>query len=142
MLGALSCADRREYEAHLSMCVSCRLAVSELCGLPGLLRRLSPDDVAAIDDCRGAWRAGNRADASLRAQSGGGGGDLAAPPRVRAHLDGGRGSGRDSDGRRVLLRVPGEPRASSGIAPGRRNRVDDDPAFSTPRSHKGVTCHI
>ena len=49
MLGSLCCADRREYEAHLSTCVSCRLAVSELCGLPGLLRRLSLDDVLALD---------------------------------------------------------------------------------------------
>jgi hypothetical protein len=49
VLGALSSADRRGYEAHLSTCISCRLAVSELCGLPALLRQLSRVDVAAID---------------------------------------------------------------------------------------------
>ena len=40
----------------MSTCVSCRLAVSELCGLPGLLRRLSLDDVLALDQAaaRGA----------------------------------------------------------------------------------------
>jgi anti-sigma factor RsiW len=50
LLGSLSCADRREYEAHLSTCVGCRLAVSQLCGLPGLLHRLTLQDVAALDE--------------------------------------------------------------------------------------------
>src|SRR5918912_2974853 len=50
VLGSLSSADRREYEAHLSTCASCREAVSELCGMPALLSRLSHDEVAAIDE--------------------------------------------------------------------------------------------
>lgn len=56
VLGSLSCADRREFEAHLSTCVSCRLAVGELCGLPGLLRLLSLDDMWVLDEApaRGA----------------------------------------------------------------------------------------
>ena len=56
VLGSLSRADRREYETHLGTCVACRLAVGELCGLPGLLRRLSLDDVLALDEAaaRGA----------------------------------------------------------------------------------------
>ena len=49
VLGSLSCADRREYETHLSTCAACRLAVSELCGVPGLLRRVSLDDALALD---------------------------------------------------------------------------------------------
>jgi anti-sigma factor RsiW len=65
VLGSLSCADRREYEAHLSTCVSCRLAVSELCGLPGLLHRLSLQDVVALD---GAAAHGVRARAGIDAQ--------------------------------------------------------------------------
>ncbi|MGN6501527.1 MAG: anti-sigma factor family protein, partial [Pseudolysinimonas sp.] len=45
VLGALSPADRREYEDHLSECERCRAAVAELGALPGLLGRL--------DDARG-----------------------------------------------------------------------------------------
>ena len=50
VLGSLSCADRRGYEVHLSTCAWCRLAVSELCGLPGLLHRLTLQDVVALDE--------------------------------------------------------------------------------------------
>src|SRR5262245_59696323 len=50
VLGSLSSADRREYEAHLSTCTSCRDAVSELSGMPALLSRLTREDVAAIDE--------------------------------------------------------------------------------------------
>jgi Putative zinc-finger len=50
VLGSLSSADRRDYEEHLGTCASCREAVSELSGMPALLGRLSPDDVAAIDE--------------------------------------------------------------------------------------------
>jgi anti-sigma factor RsiW len=64
VLGSLSCADRREYEAHFNTCVGCRLAVSELCGLPGLLHRLTLQDVAALDE---AAAHGGRARAAIDA---------------------------------------------------------------------------
>jgi len=50
VLGSLSSTERREYEAHLSSCPSCREAVAELTGMPALLSRLDRDEVAAIDD--------------------------------------------------------------------------------------------
>jgi anti-sigma factor RsiW len=50
VLGSLSSADRREYEAHLSTCPSCRESVSELNGMPALLAQLTRDDVAGIDE--------------------------------------------------------------------------------------------
>jgi anti-sigma factor RsiW len=50
LLGSLSSADRREFEAHLGSCPSCREFVSELSGMPALLAQLTRDDVAAIDD--------------------------------------------------------------------------------------------
>jgi hypothetical protein len=50
VLGALSDADRCEYEAHLRDCRSCHQSVEELRGLPALLGHLSADEVAAIDD--------------------------------------------------------------------------------------------
>ena len=40
ILGSLSSNDRREYENHLSGCVSCRSAVGELSGMPALLAML------------------------------------------------------------------------------------------------------
>jgi hypothetical protein len=49
VLGALSIEDRRDYEAHLSGCSSCRAAVTELAGLPGILAALSPEDAVATD---------------------------------------------------------------------------------------------
>lgn len=51
LLGALSPAERREFEDHLEECARCRAAVAELGALPGLLGRL--DDVrgmALLDD--------------------------------------------------------------------------------------------
>ena len=50
VLGALSDADRCEYEAHLRDCRSCNQSVEELRGLPALLGHLTADEVAAIDD--------------------------------------------------------------------------------------------
>jgi hypothetical protein len=49
VLGSLSSTERREYEAHLSGCVSCRSSVGELSGMPALLAMLTPDEVTAID---------------------------------------------------------------------------------------------
>lgn len=49
VLGALPYSDRREFEAHLAGCRSCREAVAELSGMPALLSRLDRDQVAAIE---------------------------------------------------------------------------------------------
>ncbi len=50
VLGSLSAADRREFEAHMAGCQPCREAVAEVCGVPALLSQLSLDDVAAINE--------------------------------------------------------------------------------------------
>jgi hypothetical protein len=49
VLGSLSSNERREYEAHLTGCPSCRAAVSELSGMPALLALLDRDEVVALD---------------------------------------------------------------------------------------------
>ncbi|OSC42936.1 anti-sigma factor [Mycobacterium decipiens] len=48
VLGSLSAAERREFEAHLAGCPACREAVAELSGVPALLSQLDRDEVAAI----------------------------------------------------------------------------------------------
>ena len=48
VLGALSPAERREYEEHLADCSSCQNAVSELAGMPGLLAQVPPEDAALL----------------------------------------------------------------------------------------------
>jgi hypothetical protein len=50
VLGSLSDADRREFEAHLRDCRLCRQSVDQLSGMPALLGQLTLDEVAAIDD--------------------------------------------------------------------------------------------
>lgn len=50
VLGSLSPADRREYEAHLSGCPFCGQAVAELSGMPALLSKLDRDVVTSIND--------------------------------------------------------------------------------------------
>jgi len=50
VLGALSGAERLEYEEHLADCPQCRAAVAELSGMPGLLGLLDLDAVRALDD--------------------------------------------------------------------------------------------
>jgi hypothetical protein len=45
VLGALSQADRREFEDHLKFCAACATSVSELAGLPGLMSRVSMDQL-------------------------------------------------------------------------------------------------
>ena len=49
VLGSLSSAERREFEAHLSTCPLCSQSVSELSGMPALLSQLDAGTVAAID---------------------------------------------------------------------------------------------
>ena len=46
VLGALSPAERREFEEHLAGCARCQRSVAELAGLPGLLAQVSPEDAA------------------------------------------------------------------------------------------------
>ncbi|KQU67604.1 zf-HC2 domain-containing protein [Phycicoccus sp. Root101] len=53
VLGALSGSERAEYEEHLSGCLSCRTAVAELAGLPGLLGQLSPAEAIAVESGSG-----------------------------------------------------------------------------------------
>ena len=75
VLGSLSSAERREFEAHLETCDRCRAAVAEISGMPALLAMLDVDDVQALDD-----GAGTAAAASRGAASGARQGALAAPP--------------------------------------------------------------
>lgn len=49
VLGALDPDDRQRYEDHLKTCRTCTSAVRNLVGLPGLLARLTPDQVAATE---------------------------------------------------------------------------------------------
>jgi hypothetical protein len=48
VLGALSPAERREFEEHMAHCAACQAAVSELAALPGLLAQISPADAAML----------------------------------------------------------------------------------------------
>lgn len=48
VLGSLSSVERREFETHMTGCVSCRQAVTELSGMPALLSQLDRDQVATI----------------------------------------------------------------------------------------------
>lgn len=48
VLGALSPAERREYEQHLVSCPACQRAVAEVAGLPGLLAQIAPEDAVAL----------------------------------------------------------------------------------------------
>jgi anti-sigma factor RsiW len=50
VLGSLSSAERREFEAHMTDCPLCGSAVGELSGMPALLSQLDRDELAAIDD--------------------------------------------------------------------------------------------
>jgi anti-sigma factor RsiW len=49
VLGSLSSAEWREFEAHLASCPSCPGAVGEISGMPALLSQLDRVDVAATD---------------------------------------------------------------------------------------------
>jgi anti-sigma factor RsiW len=50
VLGSLSSAERREFEAHMTGCPLCRSAVGELNGMPALLSRLDRGELAAINE--------------------------------------------------------------------------------------------
>ena len=49
VLGSLSAAERREFEAHLAGCPLCPSAIGELSGVPALLSQLDRDELAGID---------------------------------------------------------------------------------------------
>lgn len=48
VLGALSPAERREFEDHLKLCERCSVAVVELAAMPGLLGSLPADDALGM----------------------------------------------------------------------------------------------
>lgn len=48
VLGALSPEDRLAYLAHLATCTACSAAVTELAGMPGLLRNVSAEEAKAL----------------------------------------------------------------------------------------------
>ncbi|MDI3314665.1 MAG: carotenoid oxygenase family protein [Mycobacterium sp.] len=50
VLGSLSDVDRREFEAHLGECASCRDAVTELSGMPALLSLLDREEITDEDE--------------------------------------------------------------------------------------------
>jgi len=50
VLGSLSAAERREFEAHIAHCPACREAVADLSGVPALLSQLGREEVAAINE--------------------------------------------------------------------------------------------
>ncbi|GAA3646759.1 zf-HC2 domain-containing protein [Nocardioides ginsengisoli] len=54
VLGALSSAERREYEEHVDGCARCAAALAELGMLPGLLRLVPDEDGAAYLDAEPA----------------------------------------------------------------------------------------
>jgi anti-sigma factor RsiW len=55
VLGSLSSAERRAFEAQMADCPLCRSAVGELSGMPAILSQLDRDELAAIG---GAHRGG------------------------------------------------------------------------------------
>ena len=74
VLGALGAHERTRYEQHLQSCDACRRSVSELAGLPGVLRRLPLEAVRSMDEPE-------------RDEAGRGtGDDDAAPPSVLSGL--------------------------------------------------------
>ena len=46
VLGALSPAERREFEEHLKSCAPCTSSVGELAGLPGLMSKVSEEQLS------------------------------------------------------------------------------------------------
>lgn len=50
VLGALSAADRREYEQHLATCERCTRDVGELAGMPGVLGLVPADEALSISE--------------------------------------------------------------------------------------------
>jgi hypothetical protein len=91
VLGALSTAERLEFEEHLAECAVCRAAVADLAGMPGLLAQLPAGEVLAMDHAGGSG--GKSWDESFRTMT---------PP---ASLMPALPSERPQDGRRWLVPV-------------------------------------
>jgi anti-sigma factor RsiW len=52
VLGSLTSVERREFEAHMQVCSSCRSAVAELSGMPALLSQIDGDELTGVQDGR------------------------------------------------------------------------------------------
>jgi anti-sigma-K factor RskA len=63
VLGALSPAERRDFEHHLEECERCRAAVAELSALPGLLGRIDSERAFALLQDAVEARLGDETDA-------------------------------------------------------------------------------
>jgi len=90
VLGALSPAERRDYEDHLEDCDKCRAAVTELSALPGLLGRI--DDARAfalLEDAGAEPEAGAETETGAQADGGvpGPPADLVARIQTRERRD-------------------------------------------------------
>jgi len=48
VIGALSAADRAEFEAHLAQCPQCRAAIAEIAPTLGLLSRITPERAESL----------------------------------------------------------------------------------------------
>jgi hypothetical protein len=46
VLGALPAGERSEFETHLATCPDCRQTLADMAGIPGLLSRVTPADLA------------------------------------------------------------------------------------------------
>jgi hypothetical protein len=62
VLGALSLQDRRTYENYLAANPSRATELTELAGMPGILKALSPEEAVALTDLAGAAPAEDRPD--------------------------------------------------------------------------------
>ena len=108
VLGALSPAERRDYEEHLETCETCRRSVAELAPMPGLLARLSPERAAALlDDPEAASAPAPR---PRPPRGGAPGGPAPTAPVVRAR----GGSPRGRGGRARVRRDRGAARDHRG----------------------------
>jgi hypothetical protein len=58
VLGAIEPADRNVVDRHLAGCADCRDELTDLAGLPGLLRRVPVKDAAALADAEAGVRPG------------------------------------------------------------------------------------
>jgi hypothetical protein len=59
VLGSLGMDERRSYEQHLETCLACSNSVGQLAGIPGILKKISPQTALGIVD---APKTGARSD--------------------------------------------------------------------------------
>jgi hypothetical protein len=145
VLGALSPAERLEFERHLPQCAECSRAVRELAGLPGLLGQVDianldpgtspplPDTLlpALVREVRGAQRRRSVLVATVAAS-------VAAVAVVAFALAGGLGDGRGDGSDRAATPTPsvtssptGRPMAASGRTPVRADLLVTGVAWGT-----------